>query len=280
MKKFTSLLAICLIFGSVAFAQDVLLVGWTFPTNSYTADTGLNLLLDNEITTMGGTSALELKNGFSTNAPQATGWNLGMETKAWLIKAKTTGYHNLTISSRQQSGGNEPGPKYYKIQFSINNGASWSEVIGGEVEVENDWETSYVSHLSLPAACNDCDELWIRWVMALNTASGNGGAVTEEGKSKIDDIFLHGDKINGVEDHMKASFTLFPNPSTNYVEIKASNIMTNIQILDISGKIIHSQPLNSQNERVDVSSFSKGYYFISIQNKENQQTISQKLLIH
>lgn len=280
MKKFTVLLALCIIVGSSVYSQSELLVGWTFPGSSLVADTGLNLLLDNEIITTGGTSAIELKNGFTSNAAQATEWNQGMETKAWLIKAKTTGYNNLTISSRQQSGGEEPGPKFYKIQVTINEGDSWNDVIGGEITVENDWETSYVNKLSLPSDCADKDLIGIRWVMALNTASGNGGAVTPTGKSKIDNIFVYGDKINGVEDHFQASFTLFPNPATDFVEVSSESIISDIRISDITGKLVFQEVLNTRIKKIDISKLSKGQYIISIQNKDDHNTISQKLLIH
>lgn len=280
MRNFTLLLIACVTFSFAALAQSELLVGWTFPGNSLVADTGISLHPETEIITIGGTSAIELKNGYTTKAAQATEWNLGMETKAWMIKAKTTGYNNLTISSRQQSGGEEPGPKYFNIQFSINNGLSWNDIIGGEITVENDWETSFVDNLPLPSDCSEKDDLWIRWVMALNTASGNGGSVTADGKSKIDNIYLRGDKINGIEDHLQVSFTLFPNPATDYVEINANSIMTNIVIADISGKIVFEKYINAQTEKIDVSNFPKGNYIISIKNKENNNLTSQKLLIH
>lgn len=280
MKKSTFLLTLCIVFSAATIAQSELLVGWTFPVNSLVADTGLSLHPNNEIITMGGTSEIELKNGFTSNAAQVTEWNQGMETKAWVIAAKTTGYNNLTISSRQQSGGEEPGPKYYKIQFSVNNGTSWSEVIGGEIEVENDWETSFVDKLSLPDDCDDQNDLWIRWVMALNIASGNGGSVAADGKSKIDEIFLHGDKINGLEDHNQVSFSLFPNPATDYVEIKSNSIMTNIVISDLKGRIIFQKDLNTQNEKIDISNLAKGNYMVTIKNKEDNNLTSQKLLVN
>ena len=279
MKKSTFLLALCIVFGSAAFTQSELLVGWTFSGELLVADTGLSLHPDNEISTIGGTSEIELKNGFTSKAAQATEWNLGMETKAWMIKAKTTGYNNLTISSRQQSGGEDPGPKYFKIQFSINNGASWSEVIGGEITVENDWETSFVDKLPLPADCNEKDDLWIRWVMALNIASGNGGSVAADGKSKIDNIYLHGDKINGIEDHLQASFNLFPNPATEFVKISSNNIMTSIQISDVTCKTVFQKVINTQLEKVDLSNLPGGIYFITIQNKDDHYKSTQKLLV-
>lgn len=280
MKKFTVLLTLFLLIGSITYSQSELLVGWTFPGNSLVADTGLSLLPDNEITTIGGTSAIEFKNGFTTNAAQATEWNQGMGEKAWMIRAKTTGYNNLTISSRQQSGGEEPGPKFFEIQYSINYGSSWLLVNGGEIIVENDWETSFVDKLSLPSACEDKEEIWIRWVMALNIASGNGGSVAVDGKSKIDEIFLHGDKINGIEDHLEASFTLFPNPASDFVEIRAKSIMTNIVISDLAGKKVFEKNLKAQVDKINISDLAKGNYIISIKDKDYNHLASQKLLIN
>jgi len=64
-----------------------------------------------EIFTMGGTSGIEFKNGLDTKAAQVTEWDNGMDVKAWVIEISTENFENLTISSIQQSGGNDPGPK-------------------------------------------------------------------------------------------------------------------------------------------------------------------------
>ena len=92
-------------------AQQIVIAGWTFPDNSAVADTGITDNLEAEVMTMGGTSEIQFKNGLETKAAQASEWDNGMNTKAWYVEITTTGYENLSISSVQQSGGTDPGPK-------------------------------------------------------------------------------------------------------------------------------------------------------------------------
>jgi len=165
-------------------AQEIVIVGWTFPGSSAVADTGLIINLENEVTTMGGTSDIEFKNGFETKAAQATKWHNGLDTKAWLVHLSTEGYENLTISSLQSSGGNDPGPKYLKAQYSLANSEVWIDIENGAITVENDWESGVLENVPLPENCYDQSQLMIRWLMASNEASGAGGDVLESGNQK------------------------------------------------------------------------------------------------
>ena len=261
-------------------AQDIVIAGWTFPGSSAVADTGLVINLENEITTMGGTSDIEFKNGFETKAAQATEWNNGMDTKAWQVYLNAEGYENLTISSLQSSGGNDPGPKDFKTQYSIDNGTSWIDVENGDIIVENDWEAGVLENVLMPENSFNQPQLMIRWIMASNEASGAGGQVLESGKSKIDEIYIRGDKINATgEYYTSIQIDIFPNPATNYIDIQSNSIMQNISIIDITGKVIYRKKVNTHTDQIVISNISKGYYFINIQSKEGQNRSTQKLLI-
>ena len=175
MKKFTLILFVLMITGAL-FAQNEVVVGWTFPGNSSVADTGIAVNLDKEISTMGGTSEIQFKNGFETKAAQATGWNEGMDTKAWVVSFSTEGYADLAISSRQSSGGADPGPKDFKIQYSLDAGTSWTDVSGSDIVVENDWETGFVDKIELPDECEDLEDrrLYLVWRVCWPGRRGDG----------------------------------------------------------------------------------------------------------
>ncbi|MEZ5197722.1 MAG: T9SS type A sorting domain-containing protein [Bacteroidales bacterium] len=280
MKKFTLFFAILFILCSASFAQEEVLVGWTFPENSAIADTGITVNLDKEVITLGGTSAIEFKNGFTTKAAQASGWNDGMDLKAWAISFSTEGYSVLSISSMQTSGGNDPGPKDFKIQYSIDSGVSWMDVPNGGVVVENDWTTGVVVNLELPSECNDKAEVQIRWVMTSNEASGSGGAVLESGKSKIDEIYVRGDKISGIADNsIGIVMEIGPNPTSNFLTMKSNVKMQNIILSDISGKILLNSTVNSCFEVVYLPQLPKGLYLLSIAIKDNDHIFKRKIVL-
>jgi hypothetical protein len=74
-------------------------------------------------------------------------------------------------------------------------------------------------------------------------------------------------------------FTIYPNPAKNAVSIQVDKSITDGQIIvtDLYGKTLKSQSLSIGKNSIDVSSFSKGLYFVNIITNQNRQT--QKLII-
>ena len=147
------------------------IVKWTFPNNSLgdTVQNGTNAL--NLISTIRveGTSAISMKNGATNYAAQATGWENGMDSKNWNIRFKTTGYDHVQISSKQQAGGTNGGPKDFKLQFKIGSTGTWADVSGGSVTLANDWTIGVIDTLNLPTECqNQSNLVYIRWIMTSN----------------------------------------------------------------------------------------------------------------
>ena len=68
-------------------------------------------------------------------------------------------------------------------------------------------------------------------------------------------------------------FILYPNPANDFIELKTNFNYTSITIVDITGKAI--KQVQSQT-RIDVSSLSKGIYFIQLIGEEN--TIVKKFV--
>ncbi len=280
MKKVSLFFVIAMLSGFSVWSQSVVVAGWSFPGNSAVADTGVAMNLDREIGTMGGTSDISFKNGYTSKAAQVTGWNDGMDTKAWLIYISTEGYQNLTISSRQQSGGEEPGPNNYKIQYSKDAGANWINVDNGDILVENDWETSFVDKLLLPDDCNDRTALMIRWVMTSNEASGGAGTVLETGKSKIDEIYVRGDQLNGIgQNRIDPLVSFGPNPADDYINIYSKVEMVSICLYDITGKLIKELEMENLDQTIDISELKEGIYVMSVMGNEGLSICNERIII-
>lgn len=278
MKKFTLLLSVCMILNMALMAQEVVVAGWTFPGQSAVADTGLQHNLEEEITTQGGTSDIEFKNGFESKAAQAKGWDEGMDQKAWVISFSSEGHANLNISSRQQSGGNDPGPKDFKLQFSVDSGTTWEDIDNGAITVENDWETSFVDQLPLPEACDNQPILMIRWIMTSNEASGSSGDVQSNGKSKIDEIFIRGEEFNAVEELEPAVLNVYPNPASDFIRISSTKTIEEVTITDISGKAA-SRKSYWNNDQISLDGLSKGLYLVHIKITGSNIPVVKKLMI-
>jgi len=82
-----------------------------------------------------------------------------------------------------------------------------------------------------------------------------------------------GDACDGVnlnEDHV-FEWNIYPNPFKNYTTIKFTNPRNenfNIQIINVSGKIIYSEKTQN-NEHTIINRFAPGYYIIELESDNN-----------
>lgn len=281
MKSITLFFSAIIILTIQGWSQEIMVAGWTFPGSSAAADTGLIDNIDREITTVGGTSGIDFKNGFETKAAQVTQWNNGTDQKAWVVNLSALGTMNLTISSRQQSGGEDPGPKYYKLQYSIDDGTSWNDIDDGDIEVENDWESSFLNQLPLPEECDNAENLMVRWLMTSEEASGSGGNVPETGKSKIDNIFIRGELINDIALSSVPEFRILSATHQNLLTIQSESIIESVDIISLEGRSWNFSHLNSQEVKIQVPAILSGKMVICrIKWEKNPLIYSQKVFLH
>ncbi len=159
------------------------LAGWNFTDGDQQADSGTPANASQSISA--NTGAAYTYPGGANLAISTTGWDGGNGTKYWMIELETTGYGDLSLSSKQQSSNS--GPKNFKVQYSIDGGGNWTDVPGSTVTVADNMTTGVLNNLPLPAACDNQASLQLRWIMTSNTAVNNG-TVAASGTSRIDDI--------------------------------------------------------------------------------------------
>ncbi len=58
---------------------------------------------------------------------------------------------------------------------------------------------------------------------------------------------------------------IYPNPATDFIEIKSKSNYSSIIIIDVNGKLV--KEINNSNSKIDVSNLTKGVYFLKITNK-------------
>lgn len=76
-----------------------------------------------------------------------------------------------------------------------------------------------------------------------------------------------------VDDFVSSKFSVFPNPATDIVMITNSeNIgIEQVEVFDVSGKIIKSQNFNSENEvLLNIGDFAVGMYLLHIKTNEGK----------
>jgi len=71
---------------------------------------------------------------------------------------------------------------------------------------------------------------------------------------------------------------VYPNPASDIVTINSESNISEINIIDITGKVIKRQSMLNDENTIDVSSFVPGFYFIAFYD-ENKLIARQKLII-
>ena len=275
-----TLVALILLFSLFTVRSQTLIVEWNFPDASadLVADGGIPENLSREISTEGGTSAIDFKTGYTGKAAQASGWDNGNGIKCWVVEFTTQGYDQLTISSKQISGGTNPGPRDFTIQFRVGIEGSWADVPGSAIITANDWTTGVVENLALPAECADEDLIFLRWVMTSDTNSA-GGILEPTGISKIDDIVVLGQPASGLDERNIQCFSFWPNPATNRISVVCEDPGTEIAISDMSGKMILREASITEKTVIDISFLTRGIYFVRITDSKGI-TYTRKLLVN
>ena len=270
-----TMIAVLGLFQLNANAQDTI-VQWTFPSADGTADGGIPLNLDKIIETSGGTSEIEFKNGASTKAARATNWENGADTKKWKVEFETTDYGILKLSSKISSGGENPGPRDFKVQYKVEDG-SWTDVENSEFQTANDWTTGVLVELPLPEECYNKSLIKIRWIMTSDSAV-DGSLLTETGISKIDDIFITGELLDGEDEiDFNSQVKIFPNPASDFIHIQ-NELNLRIDLYNYSGqKMISIETKN--NETIYVSKYVSGAYLLRMTDLETQSVTSRTILI-
>ena len=69
-------------------------------------------------------------------------------------------------------------------------------------------------------------------------------------------------------------FLLYPNPAETYINVEYRNFSgssTRIEIVDGSGRTVHSQQVVSAKNRIDFYQLSPGMYYLRSINEQSQQ---------
>lgn len=70
---------------------------------------------------------------------------------------------------------------------------------------------------------------------------------------------------------LKSSATLFPNPVENTLNLKLSKTATNYSIMNAQGIKIKSAELRDLNSKIDLTTFSSGYYILHLEYSDNDR---------
>lgn len=118
---------------------------------------------------------------------------------------------------------------------------------------------------------------------AISGANSNSYEITEDGNYTVTasnewDCMGESDEFSAVYTSiLESDFSdvkIYPNPANDFVTIENVNGITNIQIHDLSGKLVLDKQNNlNGNNRLDVSDLQTGVYLVSVVNEDAIHTI-------
>jgi len=134
--------------------------------------------------------------------------------------------------------------------------------------------TAYYQVGNLTVICNSTDTFNLG-ILPCTTTMLHVQAIMSGGGSAVDDFFL-AININCIptgvsEINNEDGFFVFPNPVSGYLFLRIVGneiFLQKISIVNLFGELIFSaNDIESKNDKIDVSVFPKGIYFIQVETK-------------
>ena len=73
----------------------------------------------------------------------------------------------------------------------------------------------------------------------------------------------------GIDNKLADQIRLFPNPTNNLIIIETNKVgQYKIELNSINGQLLYSDKIDGPTHQIDLSSFQKGVYFITIRSKD------------
>ena len=223
-----------------------------------------------------GQGSIEEINKISTPLPN-TGLNFG-----WRCFEGNTAYN--TSGCTGTSAMIQP-----LTQYSHDNGAC--SITGGYVYTGTQYP-NFSNNYFYTDYCDDKIRMVNNAGVVTTTPEFSGNNFSTFGENKDGDLFIAGISSGTIFKIIDSStlanqqfennkFSIYPNPAKNNFTVKstAENLISNVTLFDLTGKLLLSKKLeNSVENSVSVAGLSKGIYLITL-NTQNGISYSDKLII-
>lgn len=92
----------------------------------------------------------------------------------------------------------------------------------------------------------------------------NAEFVNSEGYFPLS-VYLQGKNTTlSVNDFNAYSYDIYPNPTSNIINISGTDIINSFQIIDSLGRVVFSNDCNNTNLKIDLSTYANGIYFLKM----------------
>jgi hypothetical protein len=72
---------------------------------------------------------------------------------------------------------------------------------------------------------------------------------------------------------------VYPNPTNNILNITSTTTQFNLQLTDVAGKVVYTEAVNGNDATINVSQYSKGIYFLQVNNATTENSAVYKVVV-
>jgi hypothetical protein len=288
-KHFTIIfLAISLLSYKTVLAQDTL-VGWTFPAGTKNAIANIGNELNkggmfieaDSINEIPFTPSISFAlNGYLTKSASAVLWDHAKDLKCWKFSCDATGYKSLKIYARVSSDSNNPGPRDFKMQYRMGCCSPiWHDVPDVDpFKVSTDWSTGYLNGIVIPSDADNMAGFQMRFVCISDTAT-DGSILKTTSRSMIDEVYVTGTSLVSINERKEDNGTeVYPNPANDFIQVRSLKQITEYRVVDLTGKLLKSECINSSSFKINCFDLKPGCYFIDLNVKGNVHVVHRVII--
>lgn len=79
----------------------------------------------------------------------------------------------------------------------------------------------------------------------------------------------------GMEENPSIRFSLFPNPSATFITIQSDEVISKVEVYQLSGELEMGQTVNSTSSQIDLSTLNTGMYLVKIYRKDKAVSVKR-----
>ncbi|MBR5982274.1 MAG: leucine-rich repeat domain-containing protein [Bacteroidales bacterium] len=151
----------------------------------------------------------------------------------------------------------------YTINVTSEN-PNYGTVTGGGTYTEG-------SVVTITAIANDGYEF--AWWNDGNTS--NPRQITVIGNANYIATFI---PMSGIDEEINSEIALFPNPTSDILNITSSETISEIEIVNVMGQVVRHIEVNSDNAVCDVEELPNGFYVVRIHGTDTASVIQKKFI--
>ena len=115
--------------------------------------------------------------------------------------------------------------------------------------------------------------------LLLNVAMGGFSGVPDanftQSSMVIDYVRVYQNTTASTDNFFASKFSIFPNPASNFINIKTNESIDKIEIVSTLGKLLHREEINYK--KINISNLNSGLYFIKIYT--DKKVATKKIII-